>query len=109
MLSWPANAARLAASEAATQQLHASFSSAASNGGADVSAVGELEVLRKLLLVREGRLIKQLAVAMKVGREGAGALEWLPAPAIVGATGAETYNAQACFGVDTWDISTRQL
>lgn len=61
MLSWPTYAARTAAGEAAGPQLLAAFS------GASVGPEAfDLEAARKLLLVREARLLKGLALTMKV-------------------------------------------
>ncbi|KAF6250062.1 hypothetical protein COO60DRAFT_1706247 [Scenedesmus sp. NREL 46B-D3] len=82
MLSWPAIAARLAAAEVAAAPLaagnlaalHAAAAAAGGSSGAAAGAGGsagtmaaglDLEVLRRMMQVREMRLLRQLAMVMR--------------------------------------------
>jgi acyl-CoA oxidase len=69
MLSWPAIAARLAAAETAAAPLAAGNLAAlhtAAPGSSSSSSAGlDLEVLRKMMQVREMRLLRQLATVMR--------------------------------------------
>uniref|UniRef100_A0A383WDA5 Acyl-coenzyme A oxidase n=1 Tax=Tetradesmus obliquus TaxID=3088 RepID=A0A383WDA5_TETOB len=74
MLTWPGIAARLAAAELATAPLaagnlaalHAAAAAAGSSSSSSSSGAGlDLEVLRKMMQVREMRLLRQLASVMR--------------------------------------------